>query len=93
MGKGLLPVGSIFLLKGRDRKLLVIGHCISKEDDESRVFDYAGSLYPEGFEDPDNIYLFNAESIEKVYYVGYTDEKTTEHLSDIEKILKEMKNG
>jgi hypothetical protein len=93
MWKGVLPIGSVVLLKGGDRRLVIIGNCISKEDDDSRVFDYAGALYPDGFEDPDSIYMFNAEDIERIYCVGYMDEDSKKFLQDMETITKELRNN
>ena len=55
MWKGVLPIGSVVLLKGGDRKVMICGVCVTKEDDDSRVFDYSGVLYPDGLEDPDKL--------------------------------------
>ena len=103
MWKGVLPIGSVVLLKGGDRKVMICGVCVTKEDDDSRVFDYSGVLedddsrvfdysgvlYPDGLEDPDKLYLFNRDSIEQVFYVGYMDENSEEFLPQAEKMLGE----
>ena len=89
MWKGVLPIGSVVLLKGGDRKVMICGGCVTKEDDDSRVFDYSGVLYPDGLEDPDKLYLFNRDSIEQVFYVGYMDENSEEFLPQAEKMLGE----
>lgn len=94
MWKGVLPVGSIVLLKGGDRKLMVCGICVSMEDDnDPRVFDYSGVLYPDGFEDPDSLFLFNKENIEQVYHIGYMDEDSEEFLPNVEKMLDAARRG
>jgi hypothetical protein len=93
MWKGVLPIGSIVLLKGGERRLMIIGNCISREDDDSRVYDYAGTLYPDGFEDPDSLYMFNAENIERVYYVGYMDEDSRKFLAQMETVTKELRSN
>ena len=89
MWKGVLPIGSVVLLKGGDRKVMICGVCVTKEDDDSRVFDYSGVLYPDGLEYPDKLYLFNRDSIEQVFYVGYMDENSEEFLPQAEKMLGE----
>lgn len=96
MWKGVLPVGSIVLLKDGDRKLMISGICVTKEDDDSdqpRVFDYCGVLYPDGFEDPDRLFLFNSENIDTVYHIGYMDENTEAFLPDVEKMLDAARRG
>lgn len=89
MWKGVLPIGSVVLLKDGDRKLMICGVCVTKEDDDSRVFDYSGVLYPDGLEDLDKLYLFNRDSIEQVFYVGYMDENSEDFLPKAEKMLGE----
>ena len=54
---------------------MVIGFCQAKPEDTSKVYDYCGCLYPEGYLDAEKIYLFNHGQIEKVYSVGYMDEE------------------
>lgn len=93
MWNGILPIGSIVLLEGGDRKLMVTGTYATKEGDDSHVYDYAGVLYPDGLESLDHIYLFNRERIVQVFYVGYMDEKSEEYLPQIETILDAAKNG
>ena len=93
MWKGLLPLGSIVLLEGGNRRLMVTGQCVSKEEDESAVYDYSGVLYPEGFLDPDSMFMFNGENIERVYHVGYIDEKTMQVLPKIQETLDKLRSG
>jgi hypothetical protein len=93
MWKGILPVGSIVLLKDGDRKLMIAGCCVTKDDDETRVYDYAGVLYPDGLESLDHLYLFNEESIEQVYYVGYMDDNSREFFPNIEKMLESARKS
>lgn len=75
MWMGLLPIGSVVLLKESEKRLMVIGFCQAKPEDTSKVYDYCGCLYPEGYLDAEKIYLFNHGQIEKVYSVGYMDEE------------------
>ena len=69
-----LPLGSIVLLKGGVRKLLVIARGLNvKKDNETYFFDYGGVLYPDGLTGDEMVY-FNADSINKVYFQGYQDD-------------------
>lgn len=90
MWKGILPIGSVVLLKDSTRRLVVIGQCVSKAEG-GRIYDYAGCLYPEGMSVPEKTYLFDGAYIERVYHIGYMDENSAEFLPKIESILEERK--
>jgi len=80
----LLPIGSIVLLNGGDKRLMIIGVVqINPEDEEE--YDYLACLYPEGFVGPEHIYLFNHEDIENVVAEGFTDD---EHYEFRDKLLE-----
>lgn len=71
MTKELLPNGSVVLLKEADKRLMICGWYPITE--EKQIFDYASYLYPEGYVDAEQIYLFNHDDIERVDYVGFVD--------------------
>lgn len=75
-----LPIGSVVLLKGAKKKLMVTGFCIrdkrkDKDKGGDRVFDYIGCLYPEGVLDTSTNILFDHVGIDKIYAIGYSDEE------------------
>lgn len=90
MWNGLLPIGSVVLLKESTRRLLIVGQCVSR-DENSRIFDYTAVLFPDGFSKPDKMYMFDREQIDKVYYVGYMDEKSKDFLPKMEDTIRKMK--
>lgn len=72
--RGLLPIGSIVLLKEGKKKLMIFG--IKQMDSEVKEeYDYIGVLYPEGNIGVEGQYLFNHESIEQVFFKGYEDDE------------------
>ena len=74
--KKLLPIGSVVLLKNASKKLMICGRIQAQLEEEAPVvYDYSGVLYPEGMLSPDQLYLFNNEDIETVYYMGMQDEE------------------
>ncbi len=75
MLEGLLPVGTVALLKNSTKKVMIIGVCQLAASDPSKVWDYVGCPFPEGFLGPDKTYLFNNEQIERIFAVGYQDEE------------------
>lgn len=68
-----LPLGSIVLLQGGTRKVLIIARGLNvKRDATTYFFDYGGVLYPDGLTGDQMIY-FNHDGIVKVYFHGYSD--------------------
>ena len=81
--EGLLPVGSIILLKEGNHRLMIIGYCQKLLSQPEKVYDYVGCLFPEGFISADRNYLFNRDQIDKIYHVGY---QTDGQFSFVEKM-------
>ncbi len=48
MFKNLLPIGSVIMLKGGVKKLMITGIKVSTEDQPEKFYDYIGVFYPEG---------------------------------------------
>jgi len=83
-----LPVGSVVTLKGAQKKLTVIGSSVKRNEDD-KIYDYIGLPYPEGYIDSETMFLFMAEDIEDVNFLGYIDAeaqafrvKYAEHLKE-----------
>ncbi|MDR0299113.1 MAG: DUF4176 domain-containing protein [Streptococcaceae bacterium] len=69
---GFLPLGSVILLDGGEKRLMIIGRKqISVET--QKEFDYAGVLFPEGYQNADQLYLFNADDITYIFQMGLLD--------------------
>lgn len=68
------PVGSVVIVKGNVRKMVVLARCVMTEiQGVLRFFDYAGALYPEGLVNSQMVY-FNHKDISKIIFEGYSDE-------------------
>lgn len=67
--RSFLPLGSVVILKGSVKKLLIVsrGSIV-----EGEFFDYGAFLYPEGMIDT-NIAYFNHDDILKIAHEGYRD--------------------
>ena len=48
MAKDILPLGSVVLLNGGTKKIMVIGYCMKTPEDENKIYDYCGGVFPEG---------------------------------------------
>ena len=71
----LLSIGSVVLLKGGTKRVMVIGYYTMAQNDQSKMFDYSGCMYPEGVISSDQTLLFNHDQIEKVVFNGFKDEE------------------
>mgnify|MGYP000179133139 CR=1 FL=1 len=70
--KELLPIGSVVLLEGGEKKLMVFG--IKQTDQESqKEYDYIGVIYPEGNIGPGGQFFFNHVDIAEVIFKGYSN--------------------
>ena len=70
--KKFLPIGSVVLLKGSQKRIMIVG-VKQKQADSDKVWDYSACLYPEGILDPEKLFLFDAEQIERLYFLGLQD--------------------
>lgn len=69
-----LPLGSIVILKGGVKKLMIIARGLAvKIDGEEKFFDYGGVPYPEGLSG-DRAAYFNHDGIVKIVFEGYKDD-------------------
>ena len=46
--KKYLPIGTVVLLKGGQKRLMITGFCSIPKEDKTKIYDYTGCLYPEG---------------------------------------------
>jgi hypothetical protein len=74
MSRDLLPIGSVVLLKGGEKRLMVCGR-IQANVENNTIYDYSACYYPEGIVDPSNMFFFNHDAIEKVFFIGFQDEE------------------
>lgn len=82
--KKYLPIGSVVLLKDSNKRIMIVG-VKQKQADSDKVWDYSACLFPEGMLDPDHLYLFDSEQIERLYFIGLQD---GESLTFTEKLNK-----
>lgn len=76
--KEYLPIGSVVLLKGGTKKVMICGR-IQQQVDTETIWDYSACLYPEGMVDPNQLFLFNNEDIDRLYFIGMQDAEELEY--------------
>lgn len=73
MYKDMLPIGSIVLLKGGNKRIMICGR-VQTRVGENTIYDYSACYYPEGVVGSDSMFFFNRDAIERVYFIGFQDE-------------------
>ena len=94
MFKGLLPIGSVVLLNDSTKRVMVMGFCQTEASDSNgeKIWDYTGCLYPEGYLNPNEMYLFNGEQIDKIFAFGYQDDEQFGFKERADAVHLELKN-
>lgn len=87
-----LPIGSVVLLKDATRKVIIIGLGVV-EDGSNVIWDYLGCAYPIGVVSSDSNLLFDRSQIEKVVYVGYSDDEGKRTLTELSKNMEMIKKN
>lgn len=85
----MLPLGSIIILKGNTKKMMIISRVIAVSVKGNIYrFDYGACLYPEGVVG-ENLIYFNHEDIFKIVQEGYTNDENELMLENIAAVIAE----
>ncbi len=84
-----LPLGTVVLLKGAKKRLMITGFCSFDEEKKDKMYDYTGCLYPEGIITSKQMALFDHSQIEKIFYLGLRD---NEEIEFKKKLVTELNN-
>ena len=68
--KELLPIGSVVLLQGLNKKIMIVG-VLQVKQEANKLYDYLGVPYPEGYIGESKNILFNHDKINDVIFTGY----------------------
>lgn len=71
MNSRYFPIGTVVLLRGGSKKVMVIGYF--GVDAEGTAVDYMGVMYPDGFMDANTIIGFDGSQVQEIIYEGYRD--------------------
>lgn len=93
MFKGLLPIGSVVLVGNSKKKVMIVGVCQKGGSDKEKIWDYTGVVYPEGFIDPQKMFLFNNEQITQIFALGYQDAEQLAFKEKADVVIMELRNG
>ena len=90
--KKYLPIGTVVMLKGGSKRVMITGFCSMPTDDQNTMYDYSGCMYPEGFLSSDQTALFNHDQIEKVYHLGFADEEEQKFKASLNILVGQINN-
>ena len=94
MKEKFLPIGTVCLLKGGQKNLMIIGYCPQAEKDGNLVrYDYVGCLYPEGLISSDQNLVFNHDNIDKIIKEVEVEPDTDEFLKKLRALMFAVDTG
>ena len=76
------------MLKGGKKRAMITGFCSIPSEDKTKIYDYSGCIYPEGFISSSQTLLFNHDQIDKVFYLGLIDDEEKKFKEKLNEALK-----
>lgn len=89
MKRNLLPIGSVVRLRDGNKRLMVCGR-VQTDVATGKTYDYSACLYPEGMINSEEMYLFDNENIETLFFIGFQDEEEIAFRKFIDEQLAEQ---
>ena len=89
---GFLPLGSIVLLNGSDKRMQIIGQ-IQADATTHEVYDYAAVPFPEGYIDENELAMFQHEDIRLINAIGHLDDSEWEMLAHMKQLRGDLREG
>lgn len=88
-----LPIGSVVLLKGGTKRVMITGFCSVAEENQEKIYDYCGCIYPEGYLSSDEICLFDHDQISEISFVGFENEEEKDFKDNLVSVVEEFENS
>ncbi|MBO5138637.1 MAG: DUF4176 domain-containing protein [Bacilli bacterium] len=88
----LLPIGTIVLLKGANKRIMVTGF-LFVDILQNKNYDYCGCAYPEGMTTKENVITFNHNQIDSIYHIGYSDKVEKNFKESLNKFFEDNKQN
>lgn len=82
-----LPIGTVVMLKDGKKRIMITGFCCIDKNNEEKIYDYSGCLYPEGIISTDKNLLFDHIQIKEIYHIGLIDNEEKEFKEKLKAIL------
>ncbi len=82
-----LPIGTVVLLKGGTKKVMINGFCAVTEAKKNKVFDYRGCPFPEGVLQSSGVALFDHDQISEIVHMGFKNDESINFLDKLDIIV------
>lgn len=92
MREKFLPIGTVVLLKGGKKRAMITGFCSIANENQEKIYDYSGCVYPEGYLSSNQVCLFDHDQIDKIFFVGFEDEEEKMFKDKLSKIVASIEN-
>ena len=69
---------------------MITGFCSVAAENQGKVYDYSGCVYPEGYLSSNQVCLFDHDQIDKVFFVGFEDEEEINFKVKLNKIVSSI---
>lgn len=88
-----LPIGTVVLLKGGKKRAMITGFCSVAQENQEKIYDYSGCVYPEGYLSSNQVCLFDHDQIEKIFFLGFEDDEEKAFKDKLNKIVSLIENN
>ena len=88
-----LPIGSVVLLKGGTKKVMITGYCMKTAENPDKIYDYNGCPFPEGELKSNITSVFNHDQIEKIVFLGLESEEQLKVNEEVKELASEYINN
>ena len=82
-----LPIGTVVLLEGAEKRLMIVGYQRRKAEEGGKVYDYCGCLYPEGFMTPNEAVVFDHKQIDRIIFMGLQNMPQIEFSEKLKQVI------
>lgn len=86
-----LPIGTVVLLKGGRKRAMITGFCSVAQENQEKIYDYSGCVYPEGYLSSNQICLFDHEQIGEICFIGYENEEEESFKKQLNDVVEDFK--
>lgn len=90
MFEQVLPIGTVVILKGAIKRIMIMGYQQSQSEKLDKVYDYIGCLYPEGFMNIEEMLMFDHSQIEHIFGLGFQNQEQVEFREALSKELERL---
>ena len=92
MREKFLPIGTVVLLKGGRKRAMITGFCSVAQENQEKIYDYSGCVYPEGYLSSNQVCLFDHDQIDKIFFLGFEDDEEKSFKDKLNKIVSSIES-